>query len=287
MNCKVCGGQKFNTLTVENPMNTAESYNYSVCATCGFGTLIIQAQDMSSHYDENYDEYEKDVLSWTSKVARLFFEDRYDYVSNRIQKESVNKAFSVLDIGSGKGAYLAKFLETKAKLIGVDINKSALAYASKKYPHIKFLDTSNLADLKAEAPFAVISMWHVLEHIDDFSGYLKQIHSLLTLDGSFFVEVPNIRSLNLKIFGQKYQWISLPEHLNFFSTESLKISVEKAGFEVKDIYYPRLFPLLFASHFKNKYFRLLAMPVSVVIFLIAPYFNGTESVRLFCIKKKI
>ena len=60
---------------------------------------------------------------------------------------------------------------------GIEQDESTRNYASSKFK-IKVHDTNAFYNLKAES-FDAITMWHVLEHVHDLDGYLKNINSIL------------------------------------------------------------------------------------------------------------
>lgn len=86
----------------------------------------------------------------------------------------------------------------------------------------------------------VISYRQVLEHIHDPIAELKQAHRVLAPDGLLLIEVPHYG-------GQRYRWgrfrtalhlskpywhsLNVPEHLYYFTPETLMSVLEKAGFE--------------------------------------------------------
>lgn len=282
MSCIICQHDQFKNLIIRNPLNKSEIYTYKVCLNCGLGELELAAHDMSKHYDAEYDEYEKEATGIITAVAKMFFLDRYEYVKRFSNLNTIKK---VLDIGSGKGKYLSNFLnDSNISLVGIDVNESAIELSKEKYPNIKFVYSNDLTDIEQFGKYDLVSMWHVLEHIDNPVEYLKQVNRLLTNKGDFYVEVPNINSMNLKIFGSRYQWISLPEHLYFYSEKSLKMLLEKTGFEIRNVYYPKMFPLLFTHHIENKLLKLLSIPISGLLFLLSGILKSSEAIRVYSIK---
>ncbi|RKY83677.1 class I SAM-dependent methyltransferase, partial [candidate division KSB1 bacterium] len=52
--------------------------------------------------------------------------------------------------------------------------------------------------------FDLVMMWHVLEHIENPVLYLKEISRILKENGKLIIEVPNLDSLNFRIFKEKW-----------------------------------------------------------------------------------
>lgn len=107
----------------------------------------------------------------------------------------------VLDLGSGSGYGSAMLAEKAAAVLGVDVAQEAVAYAAETYvaANLRFAQ----ADLAAPdfvavvrkqhpEPFACITCFEVLEHIEQGGRLLAAVADLLAPDGVFIVSTPNI-----------------------------------------------------------------------------------------------
>ena len=109
---------------------------------------------------------------------------------------------------------------------------SALS-AKKKVGEDSVLVNKNLDDLKKiTGNFDIISLWHVLEHLDEPKKIINFVESKLAVKGLVVVEVPNFNSFQHAI--NKGNWIHLdcPRHIthctktglsNFFDNKKFKI----------------------------------------------------------------
>jgi SAM-dependent methyltransferase len=105
-----------------------------------------------------------------------------------------------------------------ARIPGLKIHNGELSSA--KYPN-NFFD--------------VIVMWHVLEHISNTSELLTEIRRILKPDGFLVILVPNIASLEFKVFGINWKGLDLPRHLYHFSPFTLNALLTGSGFRVSKI----------------------------------------------------
>jgi len=277
MKCISCGNLNFKPQTIKNPQNTTEFYTYLFCTNCGLGVIDLDlSKDFSENYDENYYEYQEASTSLIAKIIELFSLTREEYVlKHRIGFNSI------LDIGCGVGSFLNNLKTHFTKIYGTELNENAKNIALKKNKELVILNP----DLSADYKFDVITMWHVLEHINYPLIFLEDIKKQLDKNSIIFVEVPNNNSINYRIFKENYSWISVPEHLFYYNEKSLKNIFEKLNYEVINIYYPRQFPFLLSNHFSNPIFKILSIPFSLVIFILSPFLKASESIR-FCIKLK-
>ncbi|MEM8693977.1 MAG: class I SAM-dependent methyltransferase [Pseudomonadota bacterium] len=81
-----------------------------------------------------------------------------------------------------------------------------------------------------EGQFDGIIMHSYLEHETDLMGVLKGAHRALKTDGKVFVRVPNFGSLNRRIIGPKWCGFRYPDHVNYFTLDTLRDCIKRAGF---------------------------------------------------------
>ena len=92
----------------------------------------------------------------------------------------------------------------------------------KKVGNEQILVNKNLDDLKKiTSNFDIISLWHVLEHLDQPKKIIDLIQNKLVDKGLVVIEVPNFYSLQHII--NKGQWIHLdcPRHVTHFTKAGL------------------------------------------------------------------
>jgi SAM-dependent methyltransferase len=97
----------------------------------------------------------------------------------------------VLDIGSGTGFYVERWLELKARdVTGIDITEIAVEHLRDRYPSFRFerRDIGAAGDLNVGGPFDIVSAFDVLFHIVDDERYecaFQNIRSALRTSGWF------------------------------------------------------------------------------------------------------
>jgi len=82
----------------------------------------------------------------------------------------------------------------------------------------------------------VISLWHVLEHLPDVSGYLEHIRRLLDDGGYVFLALPNYRSFDAEYYGKYWAAYDVPRHLWHFSRRAVPRMMKKHGFSEVAVY---------------------------------------------------
>lgn len=105
--------------------------------------------------------------------------------------EQFAKGKDVLDVGCGTG-YGTAYLRTVAKsIIGIDLSKSAIRFARKRYPETKTLvmDAHSL-QLQPQSVDLVVSTEN-FEHLRDQEKSLKEVIRVLRPGGICFIATPN------------------------------------------------------------------------------------------------
>jgi 2-polyprenyl-3-methyl-5-hydroxy-6-metoxy-1,4-benzoquinol methylase len=136
-----------------------------------------------------------------------------------------------LDIGCGNGLFLSHLKNCGWSVSGVDLSDSAAKSAIDAFDIEVFVGNVEDAGF-GENSFDFISLNHSIEHLPDPIKTLTAIYPLLKSTGSLYIETPNASSYNFRAFGPKWIHTDCPRHLFLFSPNTLRLALEKAGFEV-------------------------------------------------------
>jgi 2-polyprenyl-3-methyl-5-hydroxy-6-metoxy-1,4-benzoquinol methylase len=145
---------------------------------------------------------------------------------------------SVLDIGCGTGEFI-EFLNGKGySAHGLEISELAAEMAQKRGMNVTSLDFESFAaQARAEGDrYDVATLLNVLEHVPDAYAQIDAIKPLLNPNGLIAIVVPNdFNDLQLaaaEVHGLSPWWIARPDHINYFSHESLSRLLDQSGFDV-------------------------------------------------------
>lgn len=129
------------------------------------------------------------------------------------------RAGKLLDIGCGVGDFIHTAEEHGWQCTGVEPSEEAKAIAKKRIQ----ADIYSSEDLEKipDATFDVITMWHVLEHVDDIKWQVSQLQRLIKNDGKIVIAVPNYKSYDATYYKEKWAAYDVPRHLNHFNKETL------------------------------------------------------------------
>ena len=163
---------------------------------------------------------------------------RTNFVNKRKAEQVLNVLKNtnkrLLDFGCGNGDFL-KACKKKGmkKLYGTD-PKYLKKFEKKGITYLNYIDT-----LKTELKFDCITLWGVLEHLNDPIRFSYRISRLLAKNGFLILEVPNADSLlmNYVNFTEKnlIRFTEPGRHLFFFSKLFFKIYSKKLNLKLIDL----------------------------------------------------
>jgi SAM-dependent methyltransferase len=152
----------------------------------------------------------------------------------RVESVGSQRPLSVLDIGCGTGLFLKFARDAGHSVQGVELSESAVVYGRQVYGlpiEHGMVDSVALP----ENTFDVVTMWHVLEHLPEPVEALRTIVKSLRPGGTVLFGVPNIESVEAKLFGRRWFSLDAPRHLGHFSPETARRAVEAAGLNIERI----------------------------------------------------
>ncbi|MCD4829763.1 MAG: class I SAM-dependent methyltransferase [Candidatus Cloacimonetes bacterium] len=139
---------------------------------------------------------------------------------------------SILDIGSGWGHFLLTGKQLGYKVKGVELSETGYQYSTEvlELPALNI----DFMEMDETEKYDIITMWDVLEHMDNADEILKKCRRILNPNGYIFIHVPQIDSLLARLFDDKWIGMGL-DHVNYFSKPTITRILEQNGFRVKSI----------------------------------------------------
>nr|MBC7613679.1 class I SAM-dependent methyltransferase [Pseudopedobacter sp.] len=168
-----------------------------------------------------YDEQDYQVRDTKGTIFYSIQKFEYEAVLKQIMKIIDTKNSSLLDFGAGKGLFLNFAQELGFKVKGVETSIPRASYAQQVFGLEIATNTYNGGEILG-GNFNVITLFHVLEHLDQPKNLLKNlVVNNLNPKGLLVVEVPNILSWQAKLAGKHWLHLDIPRHLSHFSEEKL------------------------------------------------------------------
>lgn len=219
------------------------------------------SDELKSFYAEKYFQTERGGYESRYSPDELSFfrnkDEQKKIVIDKIRGESLG---SILDIGCGEGHTLENFDSFGWQVTGIDY--SVFGCEKMNPNQLKNLVAGDLYDsleglINQNKTFDVVWMNNLLEHVIDSVEILTLSKSLLNKGGVLVIQVPNDFSkyqafLESKGYIKDKFWITYPDHLNYFTRDSLNNLCSSCGLEEKFVFAD--FPIdLFISNMNSNY----------------------------------
>ena len=105
---------------------------------------------------------------------------------------------------------------------GTEASLVSASAAKKKVGEKSVFVNQNLEEIKRiSSNFDLITLWHVLEHLQDPKKIFNLVEEKLTNKGYIVIEVPNFNSLQHKINKNNWLHLDCPRHVTHFTREGL------------------------------------------------------------------
>ena len=143
---------------------------------------------------------------------------------------------TVLDIGCQCGVFLTVAAEHGWDCHGLEPLFAPAIYARARFGLRVVTDTLGETTYPPEF-FDVVTAFQVFEHLIDPAREVAYIRRCLKPGGLLVVEVPDIASLWVKVFGARHRHF-VEDHVSFFSACTLNRLLTRMGFRVRRILHP-------------------------------------------------
>ncbi|MCI8858251.1 MAG: class I SAM-dependent methyltransferase [Lachnospiraceae bacterium] len=170
--------------------------------------------------------YYKDVIR-ASAVSDEMKVYRRTYFKDFVDKYHL-QGKKVIEIGSGKGEFLSLMNEAGVEGYGVEHCQENVEACTEKGLNVQQGYMDCVGTLLENAPFEGFFIMNFLEHAPNPNDFLKAIYENLAEGAIGLVEVPNTDFILENLMFSEF----ITDHLLYFTENTLRILLEKNGFEV-------------------------------------------------------
>lgn len=223
MRCQVCakGEARF--------WFAKEGFNIFRCESC-FSAWVQPTPDSEflKHYYRSSDGFETKDDTYSVSVTQK---------SSKRRRRAIQKHLAtgvVLDVGCGRGFFLAEMHAHKYEVVGIELNPED-AEAARRRVQASIIEKPFLEAQFPPRAFDVINLDQCLEHLADPEKVLQRAYQLLKFKGLLSLAVPNHSSAQSRVMGMQDPYIMPPEHISFFTLSGLNELLTRVGFHVLNI----------------------------------------------------
>ncbi|MFN3385930.1 MAG: class I SAM-dependent methyltransferase [Candidatus Thermochlorobacter sp.] len=193
------------------------------CSACGF-RFVPPSDYLPLDYYEHYkdDAVAIEVARANADLKLAMNIDRYKLISK------FKSAGRLLDVGAGWGHFVWAGQHTAFQTEGIEPSEQNAKFACQ---HLNVpVKHGSFLDMNAEEEFDVVTMWDVLEHINEPMPFVQQAYRVLKSGGIVVIKVPDASSAIAKLSGRIWHNIS-QEHVNLFGKKTLSLLLQRCGFK--------------------------------------------------------
>lgn len=232
--CVACGAAP------ERPYRLRNGAWLEQCPRCRLGWWAWPAFEPADFYDEQYFQsgaeakgYD-DYAALEPGVARTA-RTRLRRIERllRARRTDRHDAPRLLELGCGTGVFLAAARRRGWVVEGVEVS----AYAAERARARGLRVTSGAAELAdfPAADYDCVCLWDVLEHVRDPARLLLRAGDALRPGGILALSTGDLTSWCARLSGAAWHLFNLPEHLFFFSPESLRRLLAQANCSLRSM----------------------------------------------------
>lgn len=244
VSCPCCGNEEYITyLELEDYFLSHESFRIVKCKNCGL--LKTYPQPGSNELGKYYKSVQ--YLSHATHNKGVDF-----FIYNRIRKLMLSRKVALikkhaagnnlLDIGCATGVFIDYCQQKGFKVEGIEPDEKARNYARKQLG-LTVNDLNHLCTFPKKS-FDIVTMWHVLEHVNDLDERMRLVHHILTNDGTVIIALPNPASFDAQYYKKYWAAYDVPRHLYHFNQNAFSLLSERYGFKIT-----HRIPLVYDSYY--------------------------------------
>ncbi len=193
------------------------------CRDCRL--VFMQQIPTEEELNTFYARYSYSQDPWISPITIR----RYHELLDRF--EPYRKLNRILDVGCGAGSFLKVAKERGWEVVGTEYSPAAVVLCKQK--GIQMFQGPLSAAKAADASFDVITSFEVIEHIHSPHEDLDEIVRMLRPGGLHYCTTPNFNALARYWLRGDYNVIGYPEHLSYYTPDTLNKAMEMHGLRKK------------------------------------------------------
>lgn len=211
------------------------------CPACGHDCLWTEGKDLSDLYDTHYFGYREDPV-FNRRVREVLASSITPYLRDA-------RPLQVLDVGCGNGEFLQAVKDRGHHVFGMDLSPAAaekcnargLPAVAGDFTTWDFSETPDSAGESppARAPFDLVTLWDVCEHLTHPFDFLRRAREVLAPGGVLVLKVPcpSPRAVDIAARVPRLAGVllSAPSHIQYFHPDGFPILLRRAGFDRVDV----------------------------------------------------
>ena len=224
--CTACGAgalRAWRTVRGSDPALPGD-YDLARCQACGSAVTLAPAP-AAAHEEGAYGSGAPRGARLAMPLLRAF--DRHRLAL--LDRAGARPPGRLLDVGAGRGRFVAHASAAGWAADGIEPSRRGVEGARALGVELQQAGIEDAA--VAPGSLDVVSLWHVLEHLDDPASALERIAGWLRPGGLLVVGVPNLGSVQALVGSGGWYHLDVPRHRTHFTVAGLHALLRRHGLE--------------------------------------------------------
>lgn len=231
--CPVCGGPDLTTTWALG------RYRLGRCGTCSHAFVLsgFSSEELNRAYESDYYTSSEGIersgyVDYLAKAPQRLrgFEQRL----HQLERFTPGRG-RLLDFGCAVGLFVKVASEAGWEAIGLERSAWAADYGRRQFG-LTIVAGSDAECAGFEGSFDMVTMWDVLEHLEDPRGVLRQVARWLRPGGVIALNTVDSASLGARLAREHWRHLAPPHHLQYFTRNSLQHLLRDSGFQLLNVH---------------------------------------------------
>ncbi len=227
--CPLCGSGEFRFVFHDK----SEGFHFLILECCKCGLLVSNPRLKQRFFNSisDIDSHQVDICSRNLH--------KYEWLFNFLTPG--NSHSRLLDVGCCRGEFVGLALKHGYDAYGIDMVPVFVEYAKSRFGKRFALVDSDVRPAVEEldvTSFDIITLWDVIEHIDQPIEFCRNLTEFLRPGGSIFLRTPNRQGQLIKrwllhpFYGDRITYVNPIEHIQIFGPPNILMLAEHCGLKL-------------------------------------------------------
>lgn len=252
--CPLCGSSSIETcFACKDHFATGEQFDIIKCKDCDFVFTqgVPDEKEIGRYYESpTYISHSNTKRGLVNKLYHIVRGIMLRRKVRLIKELTLLRKGKLLDYGAGTGYFAQAMQNAGWSVTAIEKSEQARQLAKEQFG-LEMLPEEALTNIDSDQ-LNVVTMWHVLEHIQDLDTFWEQLNRILNSNGIAVIAVPNSTSYDAEYYRENWAAYDVPRHLWHFAPSTIMRWGEKHGFIMERIY-PMPFDGFYISMLSERY----------------------------------
>lgn len=236
VDCPLCNLNNFKIHVIaKDYLFSKKEFTVVRCESCGliFTNPRVKENLIAHYYFSDYIQHREITKLTNFQRAKnslgYLFKNPYKKILKALRSTN---AKTVLEVGAGEGSLLNYLKKNGLNVTGVERDRNCVRRIRAMDITCYSGDLNEVVSKIGFKKFDAVVFHHAFEHLYNPKKTLSNIYNLLNEKGIIYLSVPNINSIEARLFGKYWKGLDLPRHTIHYDINSIKKFLSEAKFKI-------------------------------------------------------